>query len=215
MTAVRSSDAVDHLVLGAATLEEGIAWAERTLGATPQPGGRHPQWGTHNALLSLGHGAYLEILARDPQASECPAAPLFGLDTVAAGPRLVTWMSRATNVEGIASAALRAGHDAGRVRGGTRMRPDGTELSWQVAVPPMRAMGGVIPWPIDWGWSEHPSRAAARGGTLAWLEVEHPEPARVRVILDAMQCEGVGVTEAREPAIVAGIACARGVVVVR
>jgi hypothetical protein len=37
----------------------------------------------------------------------------------------------------------------------------------------------------------------------------------VRVILDAMQCEGVGVTEAREPAIVAGIACRRGVVVVR
>ncbi|MFO0004298.1 MAG: VOC family protein, partial [bacterium] len=60
VTVVRSSDAVDHLVLGAATLEEGIAWAERMLGATPQPGGRHPQWGTHNALLSLGHGAYLE-----------------------------------------------------------------------------------------------------------------------------------------------------------
>jgi hypothetical protein len=79
----------------------------------------------------------------------------------------------------------------------------------------MRAMGGAIPWPIDWGWSEHPSRTAVRGGTLAWLEVEHPEPARVRAILDAMQCEGVGVTRAREPAIVAGIACAKGVVVVR
>ena len=51
MTVVRSSDAVDHLVLGAATLEAGIAWAESTLGATPQRGGRHPQWGTHNALL--------------------------------------------------------------------------------------------------------------------------------------------------------------------
>jgi hypothetical protein len=30
-----------------------------------------------------------------------------------------------------------------------------------------------------------------------------------------MQCEGVGVTRAARPGIVAGVACARGVVVVR
>ena len=81
MTAVRSSDAVDHLVLGAPTLEAGIAWAEATLGVVPQRGGRHPQWGTHNALVSLGHGAYLEILARDPAAADADVLLFLHADT--------------------------------------------------------------------------------------------------------------------------------------
>lgn len=211
---MRSSEAVDHLVLGARTLEEGVAWVRRTLGAECAPGGRHAQWGTHNALVSLG-GCYLEVLAPDPAAGACPGAKVFGLDALEDGPRLVTWMCRATNVEQAASAALRAGHDAGRVRAGSRLRADGTELSWQLAVPPARVDGGAIPWPIDWGWSEHPARTAPRGGSLSWMEIEHPEPERVRAVLDAMQCEGVGVTRAARPAIVAGVACARGVVVVR
>ena len=33
--------AVDHLVIAAATLDEGVAWCEATLGVTPGPGGRH------------------------------------------------------------------------------------------------------------------------------------------------------------------------------
>ena len=33
---------VDHLVIAASTLDEGVAWCERTLGMTPGPGGEHP-----------------------------------------------------------------------------------------------------------------------------------------------------------------------------
>ena len=45
--------AVDHLVVAAATLADGVAWCERTLGVTPGPGGRHPLFGTHNRLLKI------------------------------------------------------------------------------------------------------------------------------------------------------------------
>ena len=45
---------VDHLVIAASTLNEGVAWCEKTLGITPGAGGEHPLFGTHNRLfLSL------------------------------------------------------------------------------------------------------------------------------------------------------------------
>ena len=42
---------IDHLVIAANTLEEGVAWCERTLGITPGPGGEHPLMGTHNRFF--------------------------------------------------------------------------------------------------------------------------------------------------------------------
>ncbi len=66
------SSEIDHLVVGAQTLEQGVAWCEATLGVTPGPGGRHPLMGTHNRLLRIGAPqfprAYLEIIAVDPEA---------------------------------------------------------------------------------------------------------------------------------------------------
>ncbi len=53
--------APDHLVVAAASLEQGVDWIEDKLGTRPQPGGRHVAMGTHNALLRLGARLYLEL----------------------------------------------------------------------------------------------------------------------------------------------------------
>ena len=45
--------AVDHLVVAAASLAQGAAWCEATLGVTPGPGGTHVLFGTHNRLLKI------------------------------------------------------------------------------------------------------------------------------------------------------------------
>ena len=44
---------IDHIVVVAQTLEQGVAWCEATLGITPQPGGDHPQFGTHNRIFKI------------------------------------------------------------------------------------------------------------------------------------------------------------------
>ncbi|MCS6763114.1 MAG: VOC family protein [Candidatus Protistobacter heckmanni] len=91
---------IDHLVVLAADLESGCAYIEQSLGAAPLPGGKHPLMGTHNAVLRLQRGVYLEVLAIDPEA-EAPGHPRwFGLDEphvrerLAAGLYLAHWALR-------------------------------------------------------------------------------------------------------------------------
>ena len=99
---------IDHIVLGARTLEEGAAFVTSLLGVKPQPGGKHEGAGTHNLLLGLGPDCYLEIIAPDPSQPE-PAHPrLFDLDDPAtklmleAGPHLVGWVARTPALDAVA-----------------------------------------------------------------------------------------------------------------
>jgi hypothetical protein len=199
-------------------------------------GGAHPQWGTHNALMSLGRERYLELLAPDPNAPSAGRAnvagrALFGMGAGAsagaadgaahetetwltAAPRLTTWMLHSRTIDPLLTAALHAGVDLGRVTAGSRMRADGTEISWEIAIPPARPLDGCVPWLIDWGWSAHPSIAAPQGARLDWMEVVHPDPERVRRALDAVNCRSLDVRQGSVPGIVVGVACPRGVVVV-
>jgi hypothetical protein len=64
--------ALDHLVVAAATLPEGVAHVERLLGVEMSAGGQHVFMGTHNAVLRLGNDCYLEVIAIDPS---LPAPP--------------------------------------------------------------------------------------------------------------------------------------------
>jgi hypothetical protein len=96
---------LDHLVVAARTLDEGAAWIESKLGVAMAGGGKHALMGTHNRLLRLDAGRYLEVIAIDPQASAPSRPRWFELDTPAMqarltqGPQLIHWVERTDDIE--------------------------------------------------------------------------------------------------------------------
>ena len=59
---------LDHIAVAAESLAEGAAHVEAALGVPLSDVGVHDLMGTHNRLLSLGPGLYLEVIAIDPEA---------------------------------------------------------------------------------------------------------------------------------------------------
>src|SRR5438046_3045467 len=117
--------AVDHLVYGAPDLESGIRVIENLLGIRLAIGGKHLGVGTHNALASLGDGAYLEVLAPDPDQPKPSGALPYNLDSLTE-PRLLTWAMKADDIEAQTRRARASGVDLGPVLRMSRDRPDGT-----------------------------------------------------------------------------------------
>jgi hypothetical protein len=176
---------VDHVVYAAPDLDCGIDEIERLTGVRAAPGGRHPAWGTHNALLALGPASYLEIIAPDP-AQPPPTTPRpFGLDGLEE-PRLVAWAARGTQLDRLRQEADRSGARLGDVVAGSRQRPDGALLSWELTDPRVVVAAGVVPFFIDWGNSPHPAETAPRGLALVQFGAEHPDAERVRSVLRAL-----------------------------
>lgn len=173
---------IDHIVIGARTLEEGAAFLERELGVKAQPGGKHEGAGTHNILLGLGPDAYLEVIAPDPSQPDPPQPRLFDLDDPAtrtmleSGPRLLTWVARTTAMDAVMS---RLGPRGGSIREMHR-----GELSWRFASPPQRQdMDNLIPCLIEWKGERAGKRLHDSHLRLTALEAEHPEVDALRLAL--------------------------------
>ena len=176
---------IDHLVYAVSNLERGMDEIEELLGVRPVVGGRHPQYGTHNALLSLGPNTYLEIIARDPSLPLPQQGALVALSPDEAS-RLVTWVFRPEDIEKASAAAREAQLGLGPIETGSRQRPDGTMLSWELSDPYAMPMGGAIPFLIHWGDTPHPSGAVPRGGRLIELTIEHPQAERIQTAMSVL-----------------------------
>ena len=162
----------DHLVITAPTLATGIAYIEQTLGVSPQAGGEHVRLGTHNALLKLGHGFYLEVIAVNPAAPTPQRARWFGLDDLAAGskPRLATWVVRTDDIDAAAAAS--------EVSLGPVEQMSRGALQWRITIPTdgKLLMDGVMPSLIQWNTSSHPTDSMKDlGCVLTKLEGCHPK----------------------------------------
>ena len=71
---------MDHLMVAIRSLPDGIAEFERMTGIKAVVGGKHPGRGTENALVSLGDGSYLEIIAPQADAPQLFACLLYTSD---------------------------------------------------------------------------------------------------------------------------------------
>ena len=165
----------DHLAIAARSLQEGCEFVERLFGVALEAGGEHPLMGTHNRLLSLGPGAYLEVIAIDPEAPVPGHPRWFGLDDFSGLPRLCAWIVGVDDLdEALARAPVGAGRAVALSRG---------DLRWQMAVPAdgVLPFSGVFPALIAWQGAAHPAaRLPDRGVRLRGVTLTHPQAADLR-----------------------------------
>ena len=176
---------VDHLVYTSASLEAGMDEIEQRLGVRPVRGGQHLEFGTHNALLSLGRTTYLEVIAYDPELKRPDCGLPFGIGLFEKS-RLATWALRSESISDCAVAANLAGIETGAIQSGSRRTPDGKVLSWQLSDPYAMLLDGAVPFLISWGGTAHPAGTVRHGGNLTGFRIEHPEPDRIRLALAAL-----------------------------
>jgi len=192
---------LDHLVYAAPDLDRAVKDIESRLGVRPAYGGKHAGGLTHNALLSLGEPSYLELIAPVPGVEAAAAALPFGLGNLTTA-RIVTWAVAVVNLEGRVEAARAAGYDSGEITTSGRDLPGGGRLSWRLAVKPQPAADGLVPFLIEWTSEPHPSTTTPEGCRCISLRAEHPEPASVLAMLEALAVE-LAISAGDEPRLIA------------
>lgn len=169
---------LDHIAVAAQTLDAGVAHVAATLGVTMAPGGAHPLMGTHNRLLHLGSGTYLEVIAINPEAPAPGRARWFDLDRFTGPPRLTNWIARSDDLEAeLAAAPPGCGTPLSLSRG---------DLAWRMAVPEdgVLPFEGAFPALIQWQGAAHPAaRLPDAGCRLTGLELCHPKAGALRTAL--------------------------------
>lgn len=189
----------DHIVVGAASLAQGAQYVEAELGVHIPEGGEHPNMGTHNCLMQLGDGGFLEVIAPNPEGSAPEQPRWFGLDdpfvqaALNEEPRLLTWVVSTSDLARSLSQSAFPFGEASPMRRG--------DLRWRFGLPEDGRLlaGGLAPYLIEWPADGSPAGDMAdMECRLEVLELHHPYPAwlsRVLASIGADECAEVNATE--------------------
>ncbi len=123
---------LDHFVRVVTDLDAGIAFY-RAQGFTVAPGGRHLNVGVANALIALGDGCYVELFCfvePDKAPRSHSSWPIH-----ARGGGFGSFWFFVTDVDAEVARVRAAGVALEDPRAGGRLRPDGYEIKWRLAVP--------------------------------------------------------------------------------
>jgi len=166
---------MDHLVIGANNLKQGVDYVKSELGIDIPYGGTHMKMGTHNHLMQLGNNIFLEIIAIKNEIEPPNNPRWYGLDDpfirqrLNVQPALLTWVVNTRNINELI-------HKATYSLGNAKLISRG-ELSWFFGLPEDGRLlgGGMLPYAIEWQTDIHPSlKMADLGCFLSRLEIYHP-----------------------------------------
>jgi Glyoxalase-like domain len=164
---------LDHLLWEEFRLREGEERFTELTGVTPVFGGTHPGQGTHNSLISLGHGKYLELIALDPE-----QATTVDLSTQAPAnftPRLFAFAVRTYDLNLVKSLIKEAGLEVSGIYDVSRQLPSGEMLNWRSIFVGGHDFGNFMPFFTQCGDMKHPSETSPNRCELLEFSVGHPE----------------------------------------
>ena len=191
------STRLDHIVVAASSLEQGVDYIKKELGVAIPKGGEHPQMGTHNCVMNIGEGLFFEVIAVNPNAKPPKRPRWFSLDdpavqrSIAHQPRLLTWL---VNTENFAALQMQASYSLGHP---TALSRD--HLRWLFGIPDDGALlgAGLLPYVLQWQTETHPAHAMADlGCRFKRLTVHHPYPSWITEALDSIGADDLVTVEA-------------------
>lgn len=160
---------LDHIAIAGRTLEEATEWVESQLGVPLQQGGEHERFGTHNRLLGLEEGVYLEAIAANPNAAAPQHPRWFDLDNFTGPPRLTNWICQVKDLDEALQDLPQIGRIVDLSRGDLKWRMGGPENG-------KLAYDNCFPAFIQWQTPVHPSAIlTGHGCRLQSLTVSHPK----------------------------------------
>ena len=159
---------IDHAVVGVVDLDGAVARFQDRLGLPELTRSAHPAWGTCNAVIAVGSGQFIELLAIADEESRSPLVR--GLRRLLAnGDRMVGLCLRPPDLDAT------AGRLDLRVIAGERHEPDRV-LSFRRTVPEDRP---DMPFFIEWegDQAELDARYGDGGAEIVWAEFGGPAAA--------------------------------------
>lgn len=169
---------LDHLAVAGETLQAAQTHVEEALGVRLQRGGEHAVFHTHNALLGMEDGLYLEVIAVNPAAPKPDRPRWFDLDRFIGPARLTNWICRTSDITStLAKLPAPMGSPVALQRG---------DLRWRMAVPAQ----GILPYDncapalIQWDTPLHPGDMLKPSGVrLRRLTIRHPQAAELTALI--------------------------------
>jgi hypothetical protein len=211
---------IDHLVVAATSLEQGVQWCEALFGITPALGGEHALFGTHNRLFKIATPkfsmAYFEIIAINPAAVRSKKTTTlhphrwFDLDnpelqkSISKKPRLIHFVASTPDIKAARMALRMEGIDRGPAIHAERQTSKGL-LHWQISVRAdgQRLFDGALPTLIQWGKPDateplrlHPRNTLPRSGvTLQSIDITHPSAEKLQTAYASIGLNGISISE--------------------
>lgn len=179
---------LDHLVIGAKDLAQGVAYVKDMFGVEIPFGGVHEMMGTHNHLMRLGEGLFLEVIAANPHMASAVYPRWYALDDpyvrqqLEWSPSLLTWVVRTDDIHALLS---RTDFSFGQPQKISR-----GDLTWYFGLPGDGRLlaSGMLPYVMQWQTEGHPASAMPDlGCSLKQLEIHHPRTEWIGNILDSIQ----------------------------
>jgi hypothetical protein len=165
---------LDHLVIAADSVEQGVDYIRSELGVQIPKGGVHKTMGTHNHLMQLGNNCYLEVIAIDPDGAIPDQPRWFNLDdslmreSLRQQPRLITWVVNTADIDKLSRNSV--------FQIGAATELSRNNLRWKIALTEDGRLlaNGYLPYIIQWLSTPHPSDAMADlGCRLVSLDIHH------------------------------------------
>ena len=179
---------IDHFAIGANDLTQGVDYLKELLGVTLSLGSKHDLMSTHNRVMQSGNESFLELIAIDPDAPDPGRTRWFTLDDpktrakLVTRPRALCWV---VNTDDLDTLVANSPVDLGEIITFTR-----GDRSWRLTVPDNGDLleNALLPAFIEWSPGPHPSTAQQDLGVqLASVNLSHPEPTKLKSILEALE----------------------------